>query len=76
MNWRKAIARVLVVAFLVSALAPSLAAPIKGTDPPPVVSGNDCGRTGVSGSTPYCPPSTPTKPVIVAPTPPGGWQTK
>jgi hypothetical protein len=79
MNWRKSISiYALVIALLLSTLGAAFAVPAKGDPPPsPPIYGDQCGRTGSAGSTPKCPPPPPpSKPIIVAPTPPGGWQVK
>jgi hypothetical protein len=77
MNWRKSISSyALVIALLLSTLGAAFAAPTKGTEPPPPLTKPVCGPSGVSGSTGNCLPPPPSKPIIVAPTPPGGWQVK
>ena len=72
MNWRKAIARVLVTTLLISTLAPAFAGPTRGNPPPPPPIGATCGKTGAAGSTPYCPPTPPSTPIIIV-IPVNGW---
>jgi hypothetical protein len=73
MNWRKSISSyALVIALLLSTLGAAFAAPIKGTEPPPLPPGFVCGPSGVNGSTGNCNPP-PSKPIVK---PPGGGITK